>query len=261
METARSHSLSTILLVQGSFQVPQVYEKLVRGLETCGYLIVQPRLPSCSATESPDFPQRSLLDDAMAVRSELSRLIDREGRSVIVVMHSYGGLVGSEAITEELTVSQRKAQSLQGGVSYLFFYSAFLLDEGQSVLSAFGESPNNDVKPDGRFFLKDGAQKLYNDLPPSEASYWESRLIAESYKVQTTVLTHAAWRYVPSTYLICENDQAVPVPFQEMFATKANARVDKCSSGHSPHLSQPEMLVQKIHRATQEVTFAPDLDV
>jgi len=61
-------------------------------------------------------------------------------------MHSYGGLVGSEATIEELSYINRQARGPPGGVIHLFFYAAFLLQEGQSVLSAFGESPNNDVK-------------------------------------------------------------------------------------------------------------------
>ena len=61
-------------------------------------------------------------------------------------MHSYGGLVGGEATTEELSYAKRQAEGLPGGVIHFFLYSAFLLEEGQSVLSAFGESPNNDVK-------------------------------------------------------------------------------------------------------------------
>ena len=71
--------------------------------------------------------------------------------------------------------------------------------------------------------------------------------------MQTTKLTRAAWRYIPSTYLVCENDKAAPPQYQEMFAAISNAQVEKCSSGHSPHLSQPKMLVQKIHEAAQKV--------
>ena len=84
-----------------------------------------------------------------------------------------------------------------------------MLNEGQSVLSAFGESPNNDVKvstfsifspnpklsdiwPDGRFYILHGAKTLYKDLPASEASLWASRLIAQSHQVQKTKLTRAA---------------------------------------------------------------------
>ena len=143
---SQTKELPTILLVQGSFQIPQVYDKLVQGLVARGYHTIHPQLPSCSNTDSTNFPQLTLVDDALAIRTELTRQIEYGGKTVVVVMHSYGGLVGSEAITEELSYTRRQAQGLPGGVIHLFLYSAFLLNEGQSVLSAFGESPNNDVK-------------------------------------------------------------------------------------------------------------------
>ncbi len=62
-------------------------------------------------------------------------------------MHSYGGLVGSEATVEDLGWAKRKEQGLAGGVIHFIFFSAFLLSKGQSVLGAFGESPNNIIKP------------------------------------------------------------------------------------------------------------------
>lgn len=80
---------------------------------------------------------------------------------------------------------------------------------------------------------------------------WASRLIPQSYQVQTTKLTNAAWQHVPSTYLICENDQAVPTQYQEMFAASAASQVERCDAGHSPHLSQPALLVRKIHETSR----------
>ena len=135
-----------IVLVQGSFQIPQVYEQLVAGLRGRGYPTTHVELPSCSHTESADFPKKSLLDDAAAVKDELTKLVERDGKSVMVVMHSYGGLVGSEAVTEELSYAKRQSSGLPGGVIHLYYYAAFLLNEGQSVLGTFGESPNNDVR-------------------------------------------------------------------------------------------------------------------
>jgi hypothetical protein len=61
-------------------------------------------------------------------------------------MHSYGGLVGSEAIPEALSYLNRQSRNLRGGVIHLFMFSAFLLEEGKSVLDAFGVSPNDDIK-------------------------------------------------------------------------------------------------------------------
>ena len=138
--------LPTILLVQGAFQIPQVYEKLVKGLKDQGYPTIHPRLPSCSDIDDPNFPQVSLIDDVLAIHCELIRRIEYEGRTVVIVMHAYGGLVGSEAATEELSYANRQSKGLPGGVLHLFFYAAFLLDKDQSVLDTFGESPNHEVR-------------------------------------------------------------------------------------------------------------------
>lgn len=135
----------TILIIQGSFQTPLVYERLLNGLKTKGYPAVHPPLPSCSNVDSPDFPTISLTDDALAIREELTCLIEKERKLVFVVMHSYGGIVGTEAIPEELSYSKRQSKGLPGGVFHLFFFGAFILAEGQSVLGTSGESPHGDV--------------------------------------------------------------------------------------------------------------------
>ena len=106
-----------------------------------------------------------------------------------------------------------------------------------------------------------GERTLYNDLPSSEALLWASRLIPQSYRVQTTKLKRtAAWHFIPSTYLVCENDQAAPPAYQEMFAANAKSQIEKCSSGHSPHLSHPSMLILKIHEASQRAAARPDTE-
>ncbi|KAE8398255.1 hypothetical protein BDV37DRAFT_291143 [Aspergillus pseudonomiae] len=204
----------SIVLVQGSFQTP--------------LSVIHPSLPSCSNVEADDFPTRTLENDARAITEALEQLVEREEKLVVVVMHSYGGILEGE----------------KGGVWHLFYYAAFVLPEGASVMGTFGESPNND--PNGRFRIKNGAKTLYSDLPHAEAALWESCLIPQSYLVQTTPTTRAAYGYLPSTYLICKGDQAAPAQFQEGFASLARAKIDRCSAGHSPMLSQPVMLVRKI---------------
>ena len=135
----------TIVLVQGSFQTPLVYAKLSTGLRNAGYPVVHPPLPTCSDVEASDFPSRTLRDDALAVTKTIEQLVEEE-KSVVVVMHSYGGIVGSEAIPESLARTARQAQRKKGGVDHLFYYSAFLLTKGQSVLGTFGQSPDIDVQ-------------------------------------------------------------------------------------------------------------------
>ncbi|KAK8139376.1 alpha/beta-hydrolase [Apiospora sp. TS-2023a] len=158
-------SLPTILLIQGSFQRPEVYHKLNAALEAAGFPVVQPHLPSLCGQDEPDFASKNLGTDADQVQSFLRHLVEEDNRKVLVMMHSYGGLVGIEAIPVELSRQHRKSRGLEGGVVHLFFFSAFVLAEGQSVLGAFGESPNNDLRPNGRFCLKDPGPKMYSDLP------------------------------------------------------------------------------------------------
>ncbi|KAL8913410.1 MAG: hypothetical protein Q9171_001789 [Xanthocarpia ochracea] len=239
--------LPVILLVQGSFQPHTVYERLTQRLQALGFVVIHPRLPSYTNTDHPDYPKTTLIYDALAVRLELTRLVEYEGKTVMVVMHSYGGLVGSEAIPDDLSYIHRQESALPGGVIRLFYFCAFVLDKGQSVLGAFGESPTNDVHPDGRFYFIGAEEKLYADLPKSEAALWTSRMLPSSHNVQKTVLTRAAWKYIPSTYIVCENDQALPPQFQEAFAATVKAQVERCGTGHSPMLSHLDMLAQSIH--------------
>ncbi|RDH30325.1 Alpha/beta hydrolase fold-1 [Aspergillus welwitschiae] len=232
----------SVVLIQGSFQTPLVYAKLTTGLRDLGYPVIHPSLPSCTNVEADDFPTRTMEDDARTITETLQQLIEKEGKSVVVVMHSYGGIVGSTAIPQFLAYTSRQAEGKKGG--------------GASVMGTFGESPNNYVTSDGRFRITNGAEILYSDLPDAEAALWESRLIPQSHLVQTTPTTRAAYEYLPSTYLICEGDQAAPVAFQGGFAKLARAEIDRCSAGHSPMLSQPEMLVGKIAAVVEKAVAA-----
>lgn len=248
---ADTSSKPTILLVQGSFQIPEAYDKLVSALRSRGFVVAHPRLPSLSDHDSPDFAERSLADDSRAIEAEAKRLIVDEGKTVMVVMHSYGGLVGSDAIPEDMSLQSRRQKGLSGGVSRLFYFAGFILEQGKSVLGTFGESPNNDIKPNGRYTMKNTASLIYQDLPPEEASYWASKIIDQSYAVQTTPVSRAAYKYIPSTYVMTEDDQAVPLQYQEMFAAATGAEVKRIASGHSPQLSKPEELAELVEAAAE----------
>lgn len=174
-----------IFLIQGSFQVPGVYERLVHSLQTLGHVTIQPRLPSCTDTDAPEYPQTTLVDDALAVRMELVRQVEYEHKTVVVAMHSYGGLVGSEAIPEDLSYTKRQSLGLPGGIIHLFYFCAFILDQGQSVLGTFGESPNNDVHvrnpvpaPRGYVVLTGQlARRTYVSLGGAGKALWRSARI------------------------------------------------------------------------------------
>jgi hypothetical protein len=76
-------------------------------------------------------------------------------------------------------------------------------------------------------------------------------MIAQSHAVQKTEIACAAYKYVPSTYLLCENDKAAPPQYQQMFAEQAGSRLLRCEASHSPMLSQTEMLVKMVIEAVE----------
>jgi hypothetical protein len=66
--------------------------------------------------------------------------------------------------------------------------------------------------------------------------------------------THLAWRVIPSTYLMCEKDQAIPLAVQEAFVAPDREfwEVERCDADHSPFLSRPQLTANVIRRASGE---------
>lgn len=238
----------TIVLLQGTFQVPDVYHKFVGLIESRGFPVVQPSFPSLTDQNDPDFTKKTLADDARAVETAIKKLVLDENKTVIVFMHSYGGLVGSEAVSEDLSLESRQQRGLQGGVARFFYCAAFVMPKGQSIATAVGDSPDHDHW-DGRFKMREPISTMYNDLPTDESAYWAERVIPQSNAVKETVMERCAYTYIPSTYVVCTGDKAVPPPVQEMFAQLAGAVVKRVDSGHSAFLSKPEEIMALVEEA------------
>lgn len=124
----------TILFVHGAWHTPEHMQPMRNILEAEGYPTACPVLPSVD----PKPPTMDLYDDAKAIQVELSRLVEDEGRIVIVLMHSYGGVVGSEAVHCRFAKKYRESKGLQGGVIYLFCMCAFVVKLDSTVLETFG---------------------------------------------------------------------------------------------------------------------------
>jgi pimeloyl-ACP methyl ester carboxylesterase len=108
-------------------------------------------------------------------------------------------------------------------------------------------SQNNLLTVDARAAIT----TFYNDLPKAQADYWTSQLLPQSIGVYWSRTTYAAWRYIPSTYVLCGNDRAMSMPYAEIVLHAARTsgpnmidRVEKCeSAGHFVMLSQTEWFV------------------
>lgn len=111
---------------------PAHYGPMVSLLNLEGYDAYCPALPTCHS-ESID---TKMQQDADCIREEIISLL-KIGKEIVVMMHCYGGIVGTEAIDETLTRSYRAAHGLKGGVTHLVYVSALLLSIGSSMETAF----------------------------------------------------------------------------------------------------------------------------
>jgi pimeloyl-ACP methyl ester carboxylesterase len=102
-------------------------------------------------------------------------------------------------------------------------------------------------------YCRDPETTLFGDLPESERPALSASLKtqpAENWDNGT--VSYCGWKDVPSVYLICENDDVIPPPVQEHCAALAGSRIERCSSGHVPQLSQPVRVVEVIKGAIAE---------
>lgn len=133
------NELPTMVVVQGAVQPVEAYAPLHQALESLGYTVVHPVYPTLYEPDESKRGTKTLYDDAASVRNVITRLVKDDGRDVFVVCHSYGGLVASESIPEELTRKWRQSHgSARGGVSHIFFMCAAVLPKGESIVSSMG---------------------------------------------------------------------------------------------------------------------------
>lgn len=121
-----------IYILHGAWHSPAYFVTVKTKLESRGYTVRCPQLPSSGAVP----PTKTLYDDADVVRGELEPLIER-GQDVVLVMHSYGGVVGTQAAAG-LGKAERQRQGQQGGIVALFYACSFMVNLGQSLCSPLG---------------------------------------------------------------------------------------------------------------------------
>ncbi|EJU03157.1 alpha/beta-hydrolase [Dacryopinax primogenitus] len=264
----------TIVLVPGAWHTSLVWASLISLLSAAGYPCVTLDLPSVGGRVT------SMQEDTDAVHVLLSRLV-RAGKDVVVVMHSYGGLPGAAAVKGLGKVDQR-----QGGVIQLVFLGSFLLDKGIAALDLLkGTLPYWVELIDGGTFLRCTCPEdvWYQDLSPEEQSRWAALLKPQCTVTFTSPVLHPGWKEIPSTYLITQQDKAVPPWIQEEMVVSARRamttckcsnpvcnpgshsspgiafsgrggmiRIERSDSGHAVMLSHPEEVCRVIRRAAGE---------
>ena len=125
----------TILMIPGSWLSPSTYQPLLDILEKADFPTMYSRLTSLNP---PDPSTTSITADAAAIREKaLLPLIEDQGKEVLLVMHSYGGLPGGAAAVG-LGVKERRRQGKKGGVLGLILITAFVIPENTTMADGLG---------------------------------------------------------------------------------------------------------------------------
>ncbi|KAF5861102.1 hypothetical protein ETB97_000613 [Aspergillus alliaceus] len=250
-------SRPTLIFIPGSWHRPTCYDPIIKLLE--------PHL-RCLAVSLPSTeydPQATFKDDLSSARDAISAETTN-GRDVVVIAHSYGGIVGNSAI-KGFTKPRDAADSRSGYVIGLILIASGFTLTGLSFMDPFFGRP----PPAWRVNHKTGYAELvtsprelfYHDLPEEEANYWVSQLTSQSLKAlfEGGEYTYAGWKDVPSWYIGTVEDRGIPVLAQRMsvgMAREMGASVEhrELQTSHSPFLSQPGLTVEIILEAVDAFT-------
>lgn len=142
-----------IVIIPASFSPLSLYSAVITDLESHGYSVHGVELQTVGRREKAP----SMYDDAAAVASVASKLAE-EGKDVVLVAHSYGGLVACEA-SKGLAKSVREKEGKQGGIARIVFVAAVVPSEGQSLMDAMV-----DVKMDSHHVQVCSPANLFNNL-------------------------------------------------------------------------------------------------
>ncbi|KAG8530892.1 uncharacterized protein KY384_004249 [Bacidia gigantensis] len=237
----RSHEGSAS---QGQRQRPRgikgrrAMKKVRQALESVG-LVTEVASLSSTGTTSPGNP--GMHDDIAGIRSSILKVLD-QNQDVLLVAHSAGGFLASNAI-QGLKREDRIKAGESAGVVKLIFLTAALLPEGfKHQLLPFFETDVRlaDCPHETMFFngvAVEDIPKWLKVLEPQPAAGWDD------------TITHAGWKDIDSVYLVCENDRLIPKIMQVQMAESAGSSVRTCDAGHMPMLSHPEVVIEAINEA------------
>jgi pimeloyl-ACP methyl ester carboxylesterase len=221
-------SVKNVVLLHGAFADGSGWRKVYDDLTRRGY-----------AATIVQNPLTSLADDVAATR----RALDRQDGPTILVGHSWGGTVITEA-------------GIHPSVAGLVYVSALAPDAGQTTSDqyvGFAPTPNFviDVQSDGFGYLNPAKFKkgFAHDLSDEEADFLRDSQVPINMSAFGTALTKAAWRTKPSWAVIATEDQSFDQAMLIHMAERAGAQITKVSASHAVYISQARIVADTIHSA------------
>jgi len=220
----------TLLLVHGAWHNGAGFTELQKELTALGISSQTIELPSVG---NDGDALGDMYGDANVVRDAVATI---DGPCV-VLGHSYGGLAITQGLADADNVTQ------------LIYLTAFMLDAGETLYAACGSVDPDwwQVSVDGKYLTAGTPEKIfYNTCSPEIAASASAQLRKQSLPAFNQAITEVAWKSKPSTYIICEQDNAIPVFAQEAMSARAT-KIVRINSDHSPFLSAPRELAELIN--------------
>jgi pimeloyl-ACP methyl ester carboxylesterase len=227
----------TVVLVHGGFVDGSGWQGVYEQLKKDGY--------SASVVQNPTL---SLADDVAVTK----RAIDAASGPVILVGHSYGGAVITEAGTHPK-------------VAALVYIAAFGPDKGESVgtlVAGFPQDgPQPPILPPQEGFLFLDRERFHaafaGDLRAEEAAFMADSQVPWGVDAAGGEISEPAWRSKPSWYLVATDDRMIPPPAQREMAARLGSTVTEVEGSHAVYVSQPAIVAEFIETAVTATTAVP----
>jgi pimeloyl-ACP methyl ester carboxylesterase len=219
--------IKNVVLVHGAFADGSGWEAVAKILERDGYKV---------SVAQP--PETSYADDQKYTKAA----IDAMGGPVVLVGHSYGGSIISEAGNDP-------------NVAALVYIAAFALDDGESCASIEQAVPqaSKAFKPDsnGNWWIDQShfAADFAADVPPAASHFMAISQVPISTDAFTHKVTSPAWKTKPTWYMVASQDRSINPIQERMMAKRANAKTVEVKSSHVAYLSHPRETAKLIEEA------------
>jgi pimeloyl-ACP methyl ester carboxylesterase len=234
--TKSSSEAKTVVLVHGGFVDGSGWEGVYNILRKDGYTVAIVQNPTIS-----------LADDVAVTK----RVIAAQDGPVVLVGHSYGGAVITEAGNDPK-------------VAGLVYITAFAPDKGESVAALIKDPPPDAPVPpilppqDGYLFLDRSkfAASFAADVEAEKAAFMADSQVPWGVEALSGTISEPAWRTKPSWYLIATEDKMIPPRAQRFMSERAGSTVVEAAGSHAIYVSQPNAVAAIIEKAAGAVKAA-----